>query len=75
MPLDSLEEERVELVARLGENIAVVGAARYEGAEHELLTAYVHPPANKLGVLLHAKGSPTLRTRWRCTSRPPHPCT
>ena len=57
---DSLEDERVELVARLGENIAVVGAARYEGAEHEILTAYVHPPANKLGVLLHAKGAPDL---------------
>jgi elongation factor Ts len=55
---DSLEDERVELVARLGENIAVVGTARYEGAEHEILTAYVHPPANKLGVLLHAKGEP-----------------
>jgi elongation factor Ts len=58
--VDSLEDERVELVARLGENIAVVGAARYEGAEHEILTAYVHPPANKLGVLLHAKGEPDL---------------
>jgi elongation factor Ts len=58
--VESLEEERVELVARLGENIAVVGAARYEGAEHEILTAYVHPPANKLGVLLHAKGEPDL---------------
>jgi elongation factor Ts len=57
---ESLEDERVELVARLGENIAVVGAARYEGAEHEILTAYVHPPANKLGVLLHAKGKPDL---------------
>jgi len=58
--LDSLEEERVALVARLGENIAVVGAARFEGAEHEILTAYVQPPANKIGVLLHAKGSPDL---------------
>ena len=58
--VESLEDERVELVARLGENIAVVGAARYEGAEHEILTAYVHPPANKLGVLLHAKGEPDL---------------
>jgi len=55
---DSLDDERVELVAKLGENIAVAGAVRYEGAEHELLTAYVHPPANKIGVLLHAKGSP-----------------
>jgi elongation factor Ts len=58
--VDSLEDERVELVARLGENIVVIGAARYEGAEHEILTAYVHPPANKLGVLLHAKGEPDL---------------
>jgi elongation factor Ts len=57
---DTLEDERVELVSRLGENIAVVGAARYEGAEHEILTAYVHPPANKLGVLVHAKGEPDL---------------
>ena len=57
---DSLEDERVELVARHAENIAVVGTARYEGAEHEILTAYVHPPANKLGVLLHAKGEPDL---------------
>ena len=57
---DSLEDERVDLVGRLGENIAVEGAARYEGAEHEILTAYVHPPANKLGVLLHAKGEPDL---------------
>lgn len=58
--VESLEDERVELVSRLGENIAVVGAARYEGAEHDVLTAYVHPPANKLGVLLHARGEPDL---------------
>ena len=56
--IQDLEDERVELVTKLGENIAVAGAVRYEGAEHELLTAYVHPPANKIGVLLHAKGSP-----------------
>ena len=58
--VQSLEDERVELVARLGENIAVIGAARYEGAEHEILTAYAHPPANKLGVLVHARGEPDL---------------
>ncbi len=56
--IQDLEDERVELVTKLGENIVVAGAVRYEGAEHELLTAYVHPPANKIGVLLHAKGSP-----------------
>jgi elongation factor Ts len=58
--VSSLDDERVEFVARLGENIVVTGAARFHGAEHEILTAYVHPPANKLGVLLHAKGSPDL---------------
>lgn len=58
--LASLEEERVELVARLGENVVVAGSARYEGAEGDILTAYVHPPASRLGVLLHAKGAPDL---------------
>ena len=58
--VESLEADRVELVARLGENIVVTDAARFQGAEHEILTAYVHPPAMKLGVLLHAKGSPDL---------------
>jgi elongation factor Ts len=58
--LAALEEERVELVARLGENIVIEGSARYEGAEEDILTAYVHPPANKLGVLLHARGTPDL---------------
>jgi elongation factor Ts len=59
----SLDDERVELVSRLGENIVVAGVARFEGSEHEILTAYVHPPANKLGVLLHAKGEPDLAYR------------
>jgi len=51
-----LEEERAELVAKLGENIVVRDAVRYEGQDGDVLTAYVHPPANKLGVLLHARG-------------------
>jgi elongation factor Ts len=54
----ALEEERVKLVARLGEHVVVRDAARFEGRNGDTLTAYVHPPANKLGVLLHAKGSP-----------------
>jgi elongation factor Ts len=54
----TLEEERKELVGRLGENIVVVGATRFEKhADDEVLSAYVHPPANKIGVLVHAKGS------------------
>jgi elongation factor Ts len=51
-----LEEERAELVAKLGENVVVRDAVRYEGHDGEVLSAYVHPPANKLGVLVHARG-------------------
>src|SRR5712692_1375588 len=47
-----LEEERTELVGRIGENVAVHGAVR--------LAEYVHPPANKIGVLVKYRGgSPT----------------
>jgi elongation factor Ts len=51
-----LEEERVELSAKLGENIAVVGAARFEAVDGGRVAAYVHPPANKLGVLVGVRG-------------------
>ena len=56
----SLEEERVELVAKLGENIAVVGAERYDGEEGDVVAEYIHPPAQKIGVLVHAKATPEL---------------
>jgi len=52
----SLEDERVELSAKLGENIAIAGAARFEPVESGRIGAYVHPPANKLGVLIHLRG-------------------
>src|SRR5437763_2205388 len=42
--VDDLEEERVELVAQIGENIAVRGAARFEAGDGEAIAAYVHPP-------------------------------
>ncbi len=45
-----------ELVGKLGENIVVVGAARLEAADGESLAEYVHPPANKIGVLVHVRG-------------------
>jgi elongation factor Ts len=51
-----LESERVELTARLGENVVVTGAERYEAAEGEVLGAYAHPPANKIGVLVKLVG-------------------
>jgi len=54
--VDPLDEERQELVGKLGENIVVVGAARLEAAEGESLAEYVHPPANKIGVLVHVRG-------------------
>jgi len=58
--IDSLEDERVDLVARIGENIEVVGASRFEAHDDEVLASYVHPPAQKIGVLVRAQGSPDL---------------
>jgi elongation factor Ts len=51
-----LDEERTELSAKLEENIAVAGAARFEAVDGARIAAYVHPPANKLGVLVHLRG-------------------
>jgi elongation factor Ts len=56
----TLEKERVDLIARIGENIEVVGAARLDAADEEILAAYVHPPAEKIGVLVRAHASPEL---------------
>jgi elongation factor Ts len=54
---DRLEEERKELVGRLGENIVIAGSTRFEKqGDDEVLSAYVHPPANKIGVLVRATG-------------------
>ena len=58
--VEALEDERVELVAKLGENIVVVGAQRFEGGDGEVVADYIHPPARKIGVLVHAKASPEL---------------
>ena len=54
--VDSLEDERVDVAAKLGENIVVVGAERYEAGPGETLGAYTHPPANKIGVLVKLEG-------------------
>jgi elongation factor Ts len=54
--LEQLEEERVELVAKLGENIRIVGAARFEAVNGGLIAGYAHPPANKLGTLVQVRG-------------------
>lgn len=61
---DTLEEERTALIAKLGENIAVVGAARFEAVDGGLIEGYAHPPANKLGTLVQLRGgSPELARR------------
>ena len=52
----SLEDERIALAAKLGENIQVAGAKRMEAAAGEHLTFYVHSPANKVGALVRTKG-------------------
>ena len=52
----SLDEERAELSGKLGENISVVGAARFEAVDGGRIAAYAHPPANKIGVLLQLRG-------------------
>jgi elongation factor Ts len=52
-----LEERRLELIGRIGENVELRGATRMEAGEGELLAEYVHPPANKIGVLVKVAGS------------------
>jgi elongation factor Ts len=54
--VSSLDDERTELVAKIGENIVVRGAARLEAQDGQRLAEYVHRPANKIGVLLKAEG-------------------
>jgi elongation factor Ts len=52
----ALEDERVALTAKLGENIVIAGAARFEAVDGGLVASYVHPPGNKLGVLVQVRG-------------------
>ena len=53
---EQLDEERQELAGKLGENIVVAGAARFEAVEGATIEGYAHPPANKLGVLVQLRG-------------------
>ena len=52
----ALEDERVALTAKLGENIVIAGAARFEAVDGGQVASYVHPPGNKLGVLVQVRG-------------------
>ena len=61
--VERLEEERAELVGKIGENVAVRGASRFEARDGEALADYVHPPANKIGVLVHYRGGSPAEAR------------
>jgi elongation factor Ts len=61
--VSGLEERRLELIGQLGENIEIVGASRMEEGEGELLAEYVHPPAEKIGVLVRVKGGDHVAAR------------
>jgi elongation factor Ts len=54
--VESLEQDRVDVGAKLGENIVIVGAERYETGDGEVVNAYTHPPANKIGVIVKLDG-------------------
>jgi elongation factor Ts len=56
----TLDEERTQLVARIGENIVIRGAARLDAEDGEVVSAYVHRPAEKIGVVVRAKGDAEL---------------
>ena len=51
-----LEDERVALFAKLGENIVVAGGARFEAVDGAGIHAYTHTPANKFGALVQMRG-------------------
>jgi len=50
------EQERNELIAKLGENIVIVGAERFDAPDGNVVAGYTHPPANKIGVLVELSG-------------------
>jgi elongation factor Ts len=57
----SLEEERLALAGKLGENIVVAGTARFTAVNGSIVEGYAHPPRNKIGVLVQLRGgSPEL---------------
>lgn len=58
--VEQLEDERVALVAKIGENVMLRGAAQMIAGDDEVVATYVHPPANKIGVLVRARSTPEL---------------
>ncbi len=58
----ALEPERVEVAAKLGENIQIVGSKHMEAGQDELLSSYIHPPG-KVGALVRTKGGDSQAAR------------
>jgi elongation factor Ts len=54
--VEALDAERVDLAAKLGENIVVLPPARFTAVDGGLVDGYAHPPANKLGALVMLRG-------------------
>jgi elongation factor Ts len=53
---ERLEDERVDLVSKLGENIVIRTARQVRADAGDSLASYVHAPAHKIGVLLRYRG-------------------
>ena len=51
-----VDQERQELASKLGENIVIAGAARFEAVDGAVIDGYAHPPANKRGVIVQLRG-------------------
>jgi elongation factor Ts len=54
--VEELEQERLELIGRLGENVVIAGAERFEAPAGHVVAGYTHPPAHKIGVLVELAG-------------------
>ncbi|MGH3065986.1 MAG: translation elongation factor Ts [Gaiellaceae bacterium] len=54
--VENFEQARIDLIAKLGENIVIAGAERFDAPDGNVVAAYAHPPANKIGVLVELSG-------------------
>ena len=55
--VESVEQDRVDVAAKLGENIVRSSApSATRSGDGEVVNAYTHPPANKIGVLVKLEG-------------------
>ena len=59
----ALEEERTNVVAKLGENIRIIGVTRMPRGDGEVIGAYTHPPLHKRGALVKVRGGDEPKAR------------